>query len=164
VDQTFSLQGNQIANSKFCRCHSHFFRPPAPGSAEMSFSCTRKQGAVLSLPVTAQREDTLAQAHFRQWITRHIDSWFAFSQRHGLGIEMGDILFVTGCHRTRSSGNIVFYESQVNARVSFAVQVPGIVGTTVNWQVSSQHIQGAVVSHGPSGEVCGTQIAIANGY
>ncbi|KAH9038297.1 hypothetical protein EDB84DRAFT_1252557, partial [Lactarius hengduanensis] len=29
------------------------------GSANVEFSCTKKQGAVLSLPVTARREDTL---------------------------------------------------------------------------------------------------------
>ena len=75
---------------------------------------------------------------------------------------MEDILLVTGCHRARSSGNIVFYESQVDARASFGVQVPGMIGTTVNWRVSSQHIQGAVVNHGPSGEVCGTLMTTAN--
>ena len=113
----------------------------------------------------AQREDTLAQARFRKWIIRNIDSWFAFSQRHDLGIEMEDIVLVTGCHRTRSSSNIVFYESQVNARASFGVQVPGsTIGTTVNWQVSSQYNRGTMVNHGPSGEVCDVQMAIADVY
>ncbi|KAF8268449.1 hypothetical protein EI94DRAFT_1148695 [Lactarius quietus] len=89
---------------------------------------------------------------FRKWISTHIDSWFAFSQRHGLGIEMEEILLVTGYHRTISSSNIVFYERQATARVAFDVQAPGYFGTAINWQVSSQHVQGAVVSHGPSGE------------
>ncbi|KAF8263068.1 hypothetical protein EI94DRAFT_1741941 [Lactarius quietus] len=90
--------------------------PLTPGSAEVSFSCTRKDGAVLYLPVSAQREDTISQHRFRKWISRHIDSWFAFSQHLDLGIEMEDITLVTGCHRTRSSSNIVFYESQVNSQ------------------------------------------------
>ncbi|KAI9441134.1 hypothetical protein BJY52DRAFT_504602 [Lactarius psammicola] len=126
--------------------------PPVPGSVDVSFSCTRKHGAVLSLPVAARREDTFAQAHFRRWITKHINSWFAFTQRHELGIEMEDIVLVTGCHRTRSWSNIAFYEGQADARVSFGVEVPGIYGTTVNWRVSSQHVQGAVLSRGPTGE------------
>ncbi len=113
--------------------------------------------------MVARREDTLSQAHFGTWITRHIDSWFAFSQRHGLGIEMEDIVLVTGCHRTRSWSNITFYESQADSRISLSVQVPDI-GTTVRWRVLSQRIQGAVLSHGPSGEVCGAQIAVAGGY
>jgi len=77
---------------------------------------------------------------------------------------MEDIILVTGCHRTTSSSNIVFYESQVNAQVSFGVQVPGVIGTTVNWQVSSQYTRGTMVNYGPSGEVCGAQIAIVSGY
>ncbi|KAI9467413.1 hypothetical protein BJY52DRAFT_1350099 [Lactarius psammicola] len=100
----------------------------------------------------ACREDTLVQEHFRSWIIEHIDSWFAFSQRHRLGIEMEDIVLVTGCHRTRSWSNVAFYESRVDAQVSFGVQVPGDLGTTVNWQVSGQNNQGAVLNHGPSGE------------
>ena len=77
---------------------------------------------------------------------------------------MEDIVLVTGFHRTRSWSNIAFYENQMHAQVSFGFQVPNILGTTVNWQVSGQDIQGAVLSHGPSGEVCGTQIATADGY
>ena len=115
----------------------------------------------------AQREDTLSQASFREWIIKNIDSWFAFSQRNGLGIEMGDILLVTGCHRSRSSCNTVFYESQAKAQVSLGVQVPGIIGTSVSWQVLSQHTQGALVNHGPSGEVRGAHCncqRILNGF
>jgi len=107
----------------------------------------------MSLPVAARREDTLAQDLFRKWIIKHIDTWFAFSQQHGLGIEMEDIVLVTGCHRTRSWSNIAFYETREDAQVSFEVQLPGILGTTVRWRVSSQHIQGAQLSPGPSGEV-----------
>ena len=120
----------------------------------------------MSLPVAAQCEDTLALARFRKWITGHIDSWFDFSEGLELGIEMEDIVLVTGYHRTRSSSNIVFYESQVNAQVSLGVQVPaapnGIRGATVNWQGSNQHTRGTVVNHGPSGEVCGPDIAITD--
>ncbi|KAH8998274.1 hypothetical protein EDB86DRAFT_3076119 [Lactarius hatsudake] len=122
------------------------------GSAEVSFSCTKKQGAVLTLPVAAQREDTLTQDHFRKWITTHIDSWFAFTQKLGLGIGMGDIILVTGFHRTRSWSNITFNEVQTDAQFSLGVEVAGAFGASVNWRASSLRIQGAVPNHGPSGE------------
>jgi hypothetical protein len=78
---------------------------------------------------------------------------------------MEDIVLVTGSHRARSWSNIAFCEGRVGARVSFGVKVPGIHGTTVHWRVSSQDVQGAVLSHGPSGEVrAGVQIATSNGY
>ena len=115
--------------------------------------------------MAAQREDTLAQARFRKWITKHIDSWFAFSQRHELGIEMEDIVLVTGCHRTRSSTNIVFYESHVNAQVSLDVQAPS-GQNVVKWQSSGQYTRGTMVNHGPSGEVCTPrlQLRMLNGF
>ncbi|KAH9163724.1 hypothetical protein EDB89DRAFT_1859852 [Lactarius sanguifluus] len=123
------------------------------GSAEVSFSCTKKQGAVLTLPVTAQHEDTLAQDYFRKWIIMHIDSWFAFAQKLGLGVGMGDIILVTGYHRTRSWSNITFNEVQTDAQFSLGVDVAGAFGASVNWRASSLQIQGAVPNHGPSGEV-----------
>jgi len=105
--------------------------------------------------VTAQREDTIARGDFAAWITSHIDSWFAFVRRLGLGVEkMEDIVLVTGRHRTRSRTNIAFYEGQAAAQVSFGVQVTGDVGAGINWQVSRRNIQGAMLSQGPSGVVC----------
>lgn len=96
--------------------------------------------------------------HFRKWIIKHIDTWLAFTQGHGLGLEMEDIVLVTGCHRTRSWSNVAFNEVQSDARFSLGVEVSG-VGANVNWRASSFRIQGAVLSQGPSGEVRGTQVA-----
>ncbi|KAI9440174.1 hypothetical protein BJY52DRAFT_1129192 [Lactarius psammicola] len=129
------------------------------GSAEVSFSCTRKRGAVLSFPVVARREDTVSRDHFRKWIIRHIDTWLAFTQMHGLGIEMEDILLVTGCHRTRSWTNIAFNEVQAGAQLSLKVDVADALGANVHWGISNVRIQGTVHNQGPSGEVCGAQIA-----
>ncbi len=113
--------------------------------------------------MTAQREDTIARGDFAKWITRHIDTWFAFTRRLGLGVEqMEDIVLVTGRHRTRSWTNIAFYEGQANAQVSFGVQVTDDVSARVNWQVSRTHIQGAMLSQGPSGGVCGVVYARAD--
>ncbi|KAH9032026.1 hypothetical protein EDB85DRAFT_2089383 [Lactarius pseudohatsudake] len=125
------------------------------GSAKVEFSCTRKQGAVLSLPVTARREDTISLGHFRKWIIKHIDSWLAFANELGVGIEMEDIVLVTGCHRTKSWTNAVLNEVQTNVQLSFGVQV-GASGASVQWQGSDLRIQGAAISHGPNGEVCAT--------
>ena len=112
----------------------------------------------MSIPVTARCEDTLTRGHFRKWIIRHIYSWFAFTQLHGLDLEMEDIVFVTGCHRTRSWSNITFTEVQDDARFTLQVEVTGTLGASVNWRASSLCIQGAVYSQGPSGEVCGMRI------
>ncbi|KAI0291208.1 hypothetical protein B0F90DRAFT_1778937 [Multifurca ochricompacta] len=95
------------------------------GAAQVSFSCSRRQGAILSLPVQAQRQDTVARGEFGRWIVKHINLWFAFTQELGLGLNrMEDIILVTGFHRARSWANIAF----------------------------SEDIQGVVLNLGPSGQ------------
>ncbi|KAH9038301.1 hypothetical protein EDB84DRAFT_1479610 [Lactarius hengduanensis] len=120
------------------------------GSANVEIKCTKKQGAVLSLPVPARREDTLHRGHFREWILRHIASWYAFARELGMEIEMEDIILVTGCHRTRSWTNTVFDEA--STRVSLGVDVDAL-GTSVNWRlgVSNFRLHGAVHNRGPYG-------------
>ncbi len=93
--------------------------------------------------------------HFRKWIIKHIDSWFAFTQELGMGIEMEDIVLVTGCHRTKSWSNISLNEVQADARLSLGVEVAGTLGANVNWRASNVRIQGAMQNQGPSGEVRG---------
>ena len=129
-----------------------FFRPPPPPNSEkVSFSCERKkEGAALVLPVEARREDTICPDRFRTWMLGHIDSWFDFSQQNGLGIMMEDIVLLTGCHRTTSRSNIIFHASRTDSRVSLRVQSPH--PGAVYWEVLNNH--GAMLSHGPSGEVC----------
>ena len=120
---------------------------------------------MLSLPVTARREDTVARGDFAKWITRNIDTWFAFTRRLGLGLNhMEEIVLVTGRHRTRSWTNIAFYEGQAGAQVTFGVQVTDGANASINWQVSRKHIQGAMLSQGPSGGVRNAVFARANEY
>ena len=108
--------------------------------------------------MTARCEDTLTLGHFRKWISRNIDSWFAFTEMHGLGLDMEDIVFVTGCHRTRSWSNVAFTEVHTDAQFSLGVEVTGALGANINWRASNDRTQGAVLSQGPSGEVSGTRI------
>ncbi|KAH9992218.1 hypothetical protein BJV74DRAFT_834960 [Russula compacta] len=116
--------------------------------------CSRKRGAVLSLPVKALREDTLAQGAFSEWLLKHIDHWFASVRQLGLGIEqMEELILVTGCDRTRSWTNVAFLGSQHNARVSFGVRVDGSgTNPNVNFQLSPEYVRGAVLSPGPEGK------------
>ena len=110
-------------------------------------------GAVLSLPVTARREDTLSQGDFKSWIVKNIDSWFAFAQKLGLGIErMEEIILVTGCDRAKSWANITFLGDQDDSQVAFGVRVEN-PDPSITFQFSPEKAQGAVLHHGPEGEV-----------
>ena len=117
----------------------------------MSFSCSGRQGAILSLPVPAQREDTAARRDFAKAIINNIDKWFAFARDCGLGINRReDIILVTGRHLTRSWANIAFQER--DEQVSFEVQVNG--NSNVEWQFTPVGANGVAFNLGPSGEVC----------
>ena len=72
------------------------------------------------------------------------------------GLDMEDIVLVTGCHRTRSWSNVAFAEVHTNAQFSLGVEVTGAFGANINWRASNDRMQGAVLSQGPSGEVSGT--------
>ena len=108
---------------------------------------------MLSLPVTAKREDTLARDQFRDWIAMHIESWFAFTQKYRLGVKMEDIVLVTGCHRTKSWSNIAFNEVRGDTQFSLGVDVPSVLSAGIDWRVSRLTVPGALHNHGPNGKV-----------
>ncbi|KAI0299166.1 hypothetical protein BC826DRAFT_62160 [Russula brevipes] len=132
------------------------FRASNPdGFPEVSFTCTRRRGgAVLSIPVQAQRQDTLVRRDFGKWMLKHIDRWFAFTQRLGLGIEqMDEIVLVTGCDCARSWTNVAFLEGQGDAKASFGVKVVDGIDASINWQYSPEHICGALLNQDPRGRI-----------
>lgn len=106
---------------------------------------------MLSLPIPAQREDTVARGTFGKWIVQNIDRWFVFAENLGLGVNrMQDIILVTGRHCAKSWINVAFSESRGNAEVSFGVRVFG--ASSVN--IERRGVRGdATLKLGPSGEV-----------
>jgi len=117
---------------------------------QVTFSCTGKRGALLSLPFPAQREDTAALRDFGKCIVRNIDAWFAYAEDLGLGIDrMEDIILVTGCHRARSWVIATFSESQAGAQVSFGAEVLGNSGVGLEWRDA----RGGDLKLGPRGRV-----------
>jgi hypothetical protein len=119
MDVEYRPGGNQVPRSK----DFLLLIPYRPD--EISFSCPTGRGAVLSLPVSAQREDTVALGEFAKYIVKHIDQWFAFARELGAGISRReDIVLVTGCDFARSWANIAFQEG--DGDVSFELQVLAI--------------------------------------
>ena len=105
--------------------------------------------------MTTRREDTIAQGAFGRWIVEHIGNWFNFARKLELGIEeMEDIILVTGCDLTRSWTNIAFLGGEVDAQVSFGVDVRvNGPNTNINFQSSPELVRGAVIDQGPEGMV-----------
>lgn len=109
----------------------------------------------MALPIQAQRQDTLAREAFGKWMVAHIDPWFAFARNLELGIEqMEELIFVTGCDRARSWTNVTFLKNQLNAQVSFGVEVTHGPESRIHWRFAPERVLGAVLNQGPSGTVC----------
>ena len=140
--------GNGASHSLKFRSLTFKYRPE--DDSKVTFSCTGKQGALLSLPVSAQGEDTLAFGDFGKWMIKHIDSWFAFARGLGLGVDrMEDIIMVTGRHLTKSWVNVAFNQRRSDAGVSFDVQVSS--GGHV--YLEQEYVRGGDLRLGPGGRV-----------
>ncbi|KAF8258109.1 hypothetical protein EI94DRAFT_1192483 [Lactarius quietus] len=150
-----ALSPNNLCSAKVTMGSPSRVMAAGPDSPpEVVFSCRRKPGAVLSLPAQARCEDTVALGDFGKWMIEHIDRWFAWVRKLGVGIsEMEDIVLVTGTHRARSWTNVAFPGDQEDAQVSFGVNVAtrGDI-VAVNWKFSHEDTRGAVLNCGPNGE------------
>ena len=104
----------------------------------------------MSLPVSAQGEDTVAFGDFGKWMIKHIDAWFSFARGLGLGINrMEDIILVTGRHLTKSWVNVAFNQRRSDAGASFDVQVSG----DGHISLEQEYVRGGDLGLGPSGRV-----------
>jgi hypothetical protein len=116
----------------------------------VTVACSGKQGALLSLPLPAQREDTIARSDFGKWLVEHIDDCMKIADDLGLGINrMEDIILVTGRHLARSWVSVLFSEYRTGARVSFVAQASGDSGV----RLQERSMSGGDLKLGPSGEV-----------
>jgi hypothetical protein len=140
--------GNQTSHPPEFRSLMHKCRPE--DDSQVTFSCNGKQGALLSLPVPAQGQDTVAFEDFGKWMVKHIDAWFAFARGLGLGINrMEDIILVTGRHVTKSGVNVTFTQRCPDAGVSFDVQVSGHSHVFLE----QEYVRGGDLKLGPTGRV-----------
>ena len=130
------------------RLHLIWIRPD--DNVQITVSCSGKQGALLSLPFPAEREDTVTRGDFGKWLVRHIDGCMRIAEELGLGVNrMEDIVLVTGRHLARSWINAIFSECSGRAQVSFVAQVTGNSGI----HLEERNAAGGDLKLGPSGEV-----------
>ncbi|KAI0288769.1 hypothetical protein BC826DRAFT_1107508 [Russula brevipes] len=124
-------------------------QPGDPMNARVTVTCSGKQGALLSLPFPAEREDTVALGAFGEWLVKNIDHCLRIAEDRGLGIHRTeDIVLVTGRHLARSWINVAFSETRRGAQVCFGVIVSGTSGV----HLEGRSISGGELKLGPSGE------------
>ena len=116
---------------------------------EYSFSCSTGQGAILSLPVSAQREDIVAKDKFGKYMLKHLEEWFTFAREHVGIVRREDIVLVTGRDLAKSWANIVFQEG--DGDVTFEVRVTG--NSQIEWKFTLRGAGGVAHAVGPSGNL-----------
>ena len=118
--------------------------------APLTFSCSRKKGALLYIPLLSERHDTVARGNFGEWMLENIDACFKVAEDLGYGVDrMEDIILVTGCHLAKSWVSAVFSDSREASEVSFGVRVSGNSGV----HFDERNANGRGLKFGPSGEV-----------
>ena len=101
------------------------------------YSCSRRHGALLTLPFDGLREDIIRTKVFEDFIRDHVDSWFAFARRFRLDVErMEDLILVTGCTLVTSCGVAAFVDSALDSEISLRTQVRHGGGATFDWRVN----------------------------
>jgi hypothetical protein len=99
----------------------------------------------LSLPNGGHSEDVIRTKPFEDYIQDHIVSWFTWAQKNKLGIDMEDLILVTGCTLATSWAVATFMENNMDpeAEVSLTSRMLSKGGTDFIWS----KIQGPVVYH-----------------
>ncbi|KAI0029230.1 hypothetical protein K488DRAFT_33806, partial [Vararia minispora EC-137] len=118
-------------------------------------TCSTKQGAVLSLPFDARREDTFRKRDFRDYLVAHCERWLQFAQGHGLDVErMEELILVTGCDRTQPWALAAFTSTSVSAGISFDLSVLSstVATPSLKWTVLQREGHSIPYNYGPRPE------------
>jgi len=123
--------------------HLRIIRPD-----DVTFSCSETRGALSYLPFPANHEETTAHGDFKRWILKNINDCFKVAHAFGCGVNMGDIVLVTGRYLARSWINVAFAGSGGNAQVTFKVATRNL-----RVDLEERDVSGAELKLGPRGEV-----------
>jgi hypothetical protein len=114
------------------------------------FSCIRRHGALLMLPYDGLHEDVIRTKVFEDYIRDHVDSWFSFAKRNGLGVDrMEDLILVTGCTLVTSWGVAACIDNALEAEFSLTVQLLNGGGATYEWHKITPNVVQADSYRGP---------------
>ena len=83
------------------------------GSARLTFRCSNSEGAILTMPEGAFREDLRSTTLFRDFAAENAESWYQFVNGPcGWELGNGELRLVTGCDKTTSWGLAAYQNLQ----------------------------------------------------
>ena len=94
-------------------------------SSWTTYSCRKKQGALLTLPHDGLRKDLIRTKTAENYVRDHVDRWYSFAQRRRLDVErMEELVLVTGCTLVTSWGVAAFVDSTQDAELLLKFREP----------------------------------------
>jgi len=131
-------------------------------SGNLTFKCSSSEGAILTMPDGAFREDLRSTTLFRDFAAENAESWYQFINGPcGWELGNGELRLITGCDKTKSWGLAAYQIIQSEGDSSDSLGGPllrfrntsydgdRVPGTTYSWE----HEDTAEVKAGPEFEV-----------
>lgn len=105
------------------------------------------EGAILTLPDGAFREDCRGIARFREYAAQHATSWYKYvNGPRGRDAENGSIYLVTGCDKSRSWGVASFSDVSSSFNLTF---IPSPDGGNTDYTFAWERASFASTNAGP---------------
>ncbi|KAI0266123.1 hypothetical protein BC834DRAFT_143561 [Gloeopeniophorella convolvens] len=155
--QTVSERKLEIGAQGPAVCVAHITSPisayveilSSPGMASgggTAYKCTKKKGAMLSIPFNADRQDAIRTKLFETYIIAHCDSWLPFADKRGFPVDrLEDIIIVTGRDLTNSWAMAAFTDTSRDWDLSLSIEAMG-GGANLGWSCTN-HTQNSVECH-----------------
>ncbi|KAI0044757.1 hypothetical protein FA95DRAFT_1622960 [Auriscalpium vulgare] len=124
--------------------------PVSLAGGEVSFSTSRQLGAILALPQSAHRRDTLMHRAYTAYIREHCDRWLAFAHYKYVDVELDDLVLVTGCDLAKSWATAAFMGNETNAAASLTIDVGSIANVSASFGMSWKNVQNVIYNWGPA--------------
>ena len=98
----------------------------------------------MSLPNGGRHEDVIRAQVFENYIQDHVNSWFTWAQKNGLGVErVEDLILVSGCTLVTSWAAAAFTDDAMDAEITLATTTFDNGGASFVWS----NIRGRVFYH-----------------
>jgi hypothetical protein len=104
-------------------------RGPIDFGCELSFQCFTSEGAILTLPDGAFRQDLRNLMSFREYAVRNAEAWYKYvNGPRGREAANGSIYLVTGCDKGKSWGVASFCNAAIRESFSLAFTAAAVGG------------------------------------
>lgn len=129
-----------------------------PISGQISFRCSRQNGAVLVCD-EVDGKDAHNILFYERYLLKNIEGWHAFVRSQDLPLEIEDLMLVTGRHLTSSWALAALSGQDDSASVELNVSFMGQAGTSLSGGLSWRAMHNAQENRGPRSRTLHTVIS-----